>query len=427
MFANRPIPAGLGEESPAYPGWRVAFASAAGVFVSFASLLVYTFGIVLKPLAHEFSWSRQAVSLAFGFAAMSVAATSPLLGVLLDRYGPKRVILPCLTIFGCAFASLSLLTPHIWHLYAIFIVLGAVGNGTAYMAYSRALSTWFDKRRGLALAILMSGGAIGAIVLPPVAQALIHALGWRSALALLGGFVLVLGLPVVSLFVKENPGCRRKGTAELEGASVARGVRSRAFWILMAVLFLASISQNAAVTHLPALLSDKGVSAGGAAIAISAMGGAILVGRLVAGWLLDRFFAPRVAFGLLTLGAIGVFLLSEAHSLATGVTAACLIGVGMGGEADVTPYLLSRYFGLKAFATLYGFTWTAYAFAGAIGPVLMGNAFDSTGAYGPFLMRLSALTMGAAGLMFLLPSYDTGSTAQTKALLQAEPAASSSD
>lgn len=417
----------LGEDSPGYPGWRVTFASATGVFVSFASLLVYTFGVFLKPLAAEFSWSRQAVSLAFGFAAMSVAATSPVLGVLLDRFGPRRVILPCLTIFGCAFASLSLLTPRIWHLYAVFIVLGAVGNGTAQMAYSRAVSTWFDRRRGLALAILMSGGAVGAMVLPPVAQFLIHALGWRQAMAVLGGLVLVLGLPMAGFAVKEKPGSRRADAPEVAGASVLQSLRSRAFWIIVAVLFLTSISQNAAVTHLSALLTDRGVDARGAAIALSAMGAAILLGRLVTGWLLDRFFAPRVAVCLLTLAALGVFLLSNAHSLATGIVAVALIGAGMGGEGDVTPYLLSRYFGLKSFATLYGLTWTAYAFAGAIGPVLMGNAFDSTGSYQVFLVGLSALTMVAAALMFLLPAYGAGSQPQWAMIAPAQAVAAASE
>src|SRR5688572_33406538 len=99
-----------------YEGWRVAGASAAGVFVSFASLLVYTFGIFLKPLAEEFSWSREAVSAAFGIAAMTVAVCSPPLGYLLDRIPPARVIAPCVAVFGIAFASLSVLTPHLWHL-----------------------------------------------------------------------------------------------------------------------------------------------------------------------------------------------------------------------------------------------------------------------------------------------------------------------
>jgi MFS family permease len=123
-----------GEDVLGYEGWRVAGASAVGVFVSFASLLVYTFGILLKPLTDEFGWSREEVSAAFGIAAMTVAVCSPPLGYLLDRYSPRRIIVPCLIVFGCAFASLSLLTPRLWHLYAVFFVLGVVGNGTAQMA-----------------------------------------------------------------------------------------------------------------------------------------------------------------------------------------------------------------------------------------------------------------------------------------------------
>ena len=190
------LAAAAGEDSVQYPGWRVAIAASGCVFVSFASLLVYTFGVFLKPVAAEFSWSREAASAAFGIAALAVAACSPLLGLLLDRYPARRIILPSMAVFGCAFASLSLLTPHLWHLYAVFLVLGMVGNGTAHLAYSRALATWFHERRGMAFAALMTGGAIGAMVLPPAAEALIGAAGWRYAFAALGLMVLAVGLPL---------------------------------------------------------------------------------------------------------------------------------------------------------------------------------------------------------------------------------------
>lgn len=395
----------LDEGAWSYPGRRVALAAGFGVFVSFASLLVYTFGIFLKPVAQQFGWSRQEVSLAFGIAAMGIAVCSPLIGHLLDRFGVRLVILPCLLVFGGAFASLAWLTPHLWHLYALFAALGIVGNGTAQLAYSRAVSSWYVRRRGMALAVLMAGGAIGAIVLPPTAQFLIDALGWRGAAAALGGMVLVLGLPVVACFVHERPAAPGRHRHETAGAPVKAGLRSRAFWILIVVLFFASVSQNGALTHLSALLTDRGIPAGGAAVALSAMGAASLVGRLVTGWLLDRFFAPRVAFLLLAGAALGVFILSQAHSLAMGVWAAVLIGVGMGAEADVTPYLLSRYFGLRSFSTLYGLTWTAYALAGAIGPVLMGRAFDITRSYQALLAQVSLATLIAAALMLWLPHY----------------------
>jgi len=396
----------LDEHSIRYPGWRVAVASSTGLLVGFASLFIYTFAIFLKPLAAEFGWSREAVSAAFGIAALAVAACSPPLGWLLDRYPARRILLPCLTVFGCAYVSLALLTRHLWHLYIVFLILGIVGNGTAHLAYSRVLATWFRECRGVAFSILLGGSAVGAMVLPPVAEALIRAVGWRASFFILGGAVLAVGLPCAAR-VRERPHASRSAATPANGASVQEGVRSRIFWIIVAELFLISISQNGAITHISALLSDRGISPGKAALAVSAMGGAILAGRLLTGWLLDRYFAPRVAMCLFALSALGTFLLAGASSFPVGIGAAALIGFGMGGEGDVTPYLLSRYFGLKSFSTLYGFTWTAYAIAGAAGPVIMGRAFDATGSYRELLIQLSVVTLAAASLMLLLPRYKT--------------------
>lgn len=217
--------------------------------------------------------------------------------------------------------------------------------------------------------------------------------------------VLAIGVPVAARFIVERP---QRATAEVPvpaaGASVREGLTSRVFWILVVVLFCSSIAQNGALTHLAALLTDRGVGPGGAAVALSAMGAASLVGRLLTGWLLDRFAAPRVSFVLLAVAALGTFLLASAGSLAMGALASALIGFGMGGEADITPYMLSRHFGLRAFSTLYGFTWTAYAAAGALGPVLMGRAFDATGSYEALLVRLAIGTLGVAALMLLVPN-----------------------
>jgi len=309
-----------------------------------------------------------------------------------------------MTVFGCAFASLALLTGHLWHLYAIFLILGIVGNGTAHLAYSRVLTTWFEERRGLAFSILLGGGALGAIVLPPIAQFLIDIYGWRASFAILGGVVLAIGLPCGSR-VRELSHTVHSAAAPASGVSLGEGVRSRIFWIIVVELFLISISQNGAITHLSALLTDRGVAPASAALAVSAMGGAILAGRLITGWLLDRFFAPRVAVCLFALSALGTFMLAGARSLPAGMAASALIGFGMGGEGDVTPYLLSRYFGVRALSTLYGFTWTAYAIAGAVGPIIMGRAFDATGSYSALLVQLGVATLAAASLLLFLPPY----------------------
>ena len=391
------------ERKLAYPGWQVAAASSGAVFFSFASLLVYTFGVFLKPVTQQFHWSREAASMAFGLAALCEAACSPVLGALLDRLPPRRILVPCFLIFGTAFASLALLTDHLWHLYLVFIVLGIVGNGTAHLAYAGALTSWFQKRRASALAQLLAGGALGAMVLPAIAQWLISAAGWRTGFAVLGSSVLLIGLPLATCVVRrdDQPTYQNATTS----SSVAEVLRAWPFWIILVVLFAASLSQNGAITHMAALLTDRGISPALAAIAMSVLGAATLAGRLVTGWLLDRFFAPCVAVGLLSVAAVGTYLLSIAHSPLVGYTAAALIGVWMGGEADVTPYLLSRYFGLNSFSTLYGFSWTVYAIAGAVGPIVMGRAFDMTGSYAVLLSRLAGFTLVTASLMLFLPRY----------------------
>ncbi len=396
------------EGSPGYEGWRVAAASALGMLVSFASVLVYTFGIFLKPLTETFAWNREAVSAAFGIAAMTAAVCAPLTGMLLDRFGPRRIILPAIVVFGTAFASISLLTPHLWHLYALFVIFGLVAMATSQVAYSRAISTWFHARLGTALAFGMCGSALGAMILPPIAQRLIDAVGWRRAAVTIGIAILAIGLPTVFAFVRERPGTRTAdGRGPQTGATVGEGLRDYKFWIIVIVLFSISIAQNGSITHLSALLTDRGLHPERAAIAVSALGGAALFGRLATGWLLDRFFAPWVSFALLALAALGTFLLSSASSLAAGVVAAVLIGFSMGGEADVIPFLVARYFGLRSFSVLYALTWTFYAVAGAIGPVLMGKAFDASGSYATLLVWIAASIFAVAPLMLVLPRYET--------------------
>jgi MFS family permease len=135
------------------------------------------------------------------------------------------------------------------------------------------------------------------------------------------------------------------------------------------------------------------------------LGGSSLIGRIGIGWLLDRFFGARVALVVNLITAAGIFMLARATNFPTGCFAAALIGVGAGGEAAITPYLLTRYFGLRAFSTLYGLTWTFYAAAGAIGPVILGRAFDSTGSYAALLAVLAVGLSMAAAMNLLLPKY----------------------
>ncbi len=394
------------ESKIGYPGWRVAIASCIGVMAGFGSILIYTFGIFLKPLQTEFGWPRETISTAFACASFTLGICSPGLGFLLDRYGPRRVILACVAVFGLAFGSLAFLTPHRAHLFAVFVVIGMVGNGTAQMGYARAVSTWFVRRRGFALALMMAGSGAGAILVPVIAQRLIAGYGWRVAYAVFGLAALAIGLPLAGLFIREKTAVRdSQRLLPRSGSPVREALQRRAFWILAGTLFLAAMSNTGTVTHLAALLTDRGITARGASYAVSAMGAASLLGRLLTGWLLDRFFGARVGMALLALNAAGLVLLATARTEATGIAAAALMGFSSGGESDVTPYLLTRYFGLRSFATLYGFTWTAYAISAAAGSILLGRAFDQTGSYSALLLELSVLMLLASGLMAALPRY----------------------
>ena len=261
---------GPSEFDLSYYGWRVVLAACLGVMAGFGSLFVYTFSVFVKPLAAQFGWSREAISSGFAVAAVTLGFISPLLGRWIDRFGPRRIILICMTVYGFAIASLSLLHSGLWQFYVTCFVLGLVGNGAAHLAYSRSISTWFHRRLGLALAFVMVGAGLGAMILPVVAQSIISRYGWRAAYASLGGLALLLGLPLSWRYIRE------RGAIEPEAVLVAhagmtwqQGLRSFAFWIITAILFVSSISMNGAITHLSALLTDRGLTAGNAALCAS--------------------------------------------------------------------------------------------------------------------------------------------------------------
>jgi MFS family permease len=391
-----------------YYGWRVVLAACFGVMAGFGSLFVYTFTVFVKPLGAAFGWNREAISLGFGIAAITVGLSSPLLGRLIDQFGPRRIILPCMTVFGCGITSLALLRPGIWQFYLICFVIGVVGNGAGHLAFARSVSTWFEHRLGAALALVMVGAGLGAMILPVIAQTIVSRTGFRAAYISLGILSLLLGLPLSWRYIMDRgPAGQKSAPVAHSGVTWQQGIRSFTFWIIVVVLFVSSISMNGAITHLSALLTDRGITPGQAALCASMLGGSSVLGRVGVGWLLDRFFGARVALMVNLITAAGIFLLARANGFAAGAFAAALIGIGAGGEAAITPYLLTRYFGLRGFSTLYGFTWTFYAAAGAVGPVILGRAFDSTGSYASLLTILALALSFAAAMNLLLPQYLT--------------------
>ena len=399
-----PVPDPIVEEgSIRYEGWRVAAAS--GIGVLFASMAAYAFSVLLKPLSEEFAWSRETASTAYSCFTLASALAAPILGPLLDWRGPRRVVLPCMIAIGLGLASLSTMTGSPARLYLQFTILGLAVIGASSLAFSRTVSTWFDLRRGSALAIVIAGGAVGSMVHPPVVDALVRMSGWRTACLVMGAVVLGVGVPLVAMFVRERHARAGATAAAIGGATTSEAVRSRILWTLIVVIGGAAVAFNGVVVHIVSLLTDRGVSSASAAMVLSLMGATGLGGRLITGWLIDRFRATYVSAALLALAAAGIFLLSSTASHTTALVAAAMIGFGMGGELDVTPFLLSRYFGLRSLSTLYGVAWMAMGGGAAIGSWVMGRAFDASGSYDGMLANLAAETLVAALLMLTLPGY----------------------
>jgi predicted MFS family arabinose efflux permease len=401
------------ESSIRYPGWGVTAAAFTGGMVSFAPIVPYTFSLFLNPLHSEFGWKREAIGGTFGLAAITVALVSPGIGVLLDRFAPRRIILPSILIFALALASLSRLGPHIGQFYLTFFVIGLVANGTAQFAYTRTVLTWFHKHRGFALALLLTGSGVGSILYPPLTLWAIQHHGWRSAYLLLGGIAL-LGLPLTALLVRNRPDtvAVREDHSSETGTTVAGALGTAAFWILAGIIMLSAFSENGLVTNLAAILTDHGVIAQSAALALSVRGGAGIVGRLCVGFLIDRFSPQRIQTFILLLSAIGTLILAFANSSLIALLGAALLGIGLGSEADVAPYLLARYFGRRHFSVLYGLTWTTYAIGGATGPMMIGHLYDRAGFYQPrFIVYLACVSFAAAALSLAL-QWDRGRVEQ---------------
>jgi predicted MFS family arabinose efflux permease len=392
------------EASLRYTGWQVATAAFLGVMVSFAPIVPYTFSLFLNPLHAAFGWDRAAISGAFALAAITVAVVSPGIGVLLDRFAPRRIILPSILIFAVALASLSRLGPGIERFYITYFLFGMVANGTAQFAYTRTILTWFRSRRGVALALILTGSGVGSIVIPPLTQWVIDHHGWRDAYLTLG-LVALLGLPLTALLVRNRPVLQQEDESLLSGVTVAAALRTSPFWILAIIIMLSAFSENGLVTNLAAMLTEHGVTVTAAALALSVRGGSGIAGRLFTGFLIDRFPAQRIQTGILIVSAAGTFILAFSGTSATALVGAALLGVGLGSEADVAPYLLARYFGRKHFSVLYGLTWTAYAIGGATGPMVVGHFYDRAGSYQPgCIAGLAIIALLAAAVSLFLRS-----------------------
>ena len=389
--------------------WRVVAGAVAGLTVCNGPVLFFTSGVFLKPIAADMQWQRSTVSFALSLATFLSALATPILGRMMDRWGIRVVSLPGLAVFAASLGMLGLSPGS----PAAFIVLAALAGVAstvqAPLPYAKAISAWFDDRRGLALGIAMAGVGLGAIIVPQIARALIERVGWRGAYIGLGALTLAVAFPAVALTIREPSTHVGRGQARATldrrpGVAAREAARTAQFWVMAWVFPLAGAAINGANAHIVPLLTDRGLTPAAATGIFGVMGLSTLVARPFVGLLLDRIFAPHVAAAFFIAPLAGLPLLASGSGLSPAIGAA-LLGLALGAEIDLIAFLTTRYLGQRAFGEIYGYLFMAFVLGSSVGQFIADLSYDSLGSYTPALTGFAVCLMVAAFLVNCLGPY----------------------
>jgi MFS family permease len=376
-----------------------------GVATCVTATVLYGFGALVIPLQQAFRLARPDLQLSITCLFLGAGVACHLAGVLNQRYGMRGVTTLSLLALSLGYLALTLFDGTLWHLYLGFALLAFAGVGTLQVTWSHLVNEWFERNRGLALAIILSGTGLAASVLAPLLTWAIARWDWRAGFVVMAAPTLLLTLPLTLMWMRSPA---RRATADpastdLLGESWSYAIRGRKFWTLTAALTLAVSAVLGLLTSVIPLLRDKGFDAATASGIFSSFGVSLVVGRIVVGYLLDRLWPAGVSAAALALPAIGCFMLVTINSNVPALVAACaLIGIGTGAEFDISAYLLARYFGMRDFGRLYGLLLGIVIFVSALAPALFGILYRSSGSYDSMLKVAVGCFIVGPGLILTL-------------------------
>ncbi len=396
-------------------GWVTVVICLLGISTGPAAFGLASLFLLGGPLGEEFGWSRTAISTAVSVMMLCTAFSLPFMGRLVDRFGVKKVLVPSIIVFGLCFLAASMISNY-WQFIALYVAMGTIAVGTNSVPYMRVLTAWFDRRRGLAIGIAGSGTGLGFGYVPLVTELLVSHFGWRGGYFGLGLIMLLFTLPMVVFLLHEKPqslGLHPDGLssdepaahAEATGDSLSTAMQRRDFWSLIVIFSGLAFVLYGLIPHMVPMLQDRGVPVGQASLLASAFGWAAFGGRLLIGFLVDRYDARRIAFVFFSLSAIGLSLLSAPMPIWAFTVAAILLGLSLGAEVDMLAYLTSRYFGLANFAQIFGGMFSAVMVAMSLSPLAFGAVYDFTGSYKSILGLGVPLCLLAIVLVLLLRPY----------------------
>lgn len=396
----------MGATKNAAAEWRsfgfLPFAAALGYATSV--LHVYSLGPFIGALQQEFGWSRAQVSAGLTVAALVSAAGCIPVGMLVDRIGPRRIGLVGVLAMCGAFALASTATGQMANWLALWAVIAVGTFCVQATVWTSAVASRFEKSRGFAFAITLSGASLSATLFPIFATWLIGSYGWRTAYVAMGGIWAALVFPILFIFFRgaQDEGRKQRATRPeasivLTGMSFSEGLRSPTLYKLLMAAGLFAFTAIGVVVHFVPILTDSGATPLSAAGIASLVGIFSIIGRLGTGVLLDKFpghVVGAVAF-LIPILACVLLLIDGANPVSQAVAAA-IFGLTVGSEVDVIAYLAAKHFGLKNFGALYGVLQMALASGTAFGPLAAGAVFDRYQSYAPFLMLTTVLMAASA-------------------------------
>lgn len=372
-------------------------------------------GIFLKPMADTFNWSRADVSLLSTLAMVGVAVCSPFIGGLADRRGWNQVIAVSIVLFFVGLLAIALAPASLAYIIAAGLFVGVGGAATTAVGYNSVIAHVFERRLGLALGLAMTGSGIGSMIVPMLSGKLLTLMTWREACALVAVGALLTGFLAHQLIFRiathqqpgASPGRQIQQVAAVDaiekgGAGLADAVKSYRFWLIGMTGTMISIMSVGAFVHMASHFSDRGFDPAVAARFVGLYGLGLSLGRIAVGFILDRMFAPGVAFAVFLLGGAGFLLLSLSAIQPLWVLslAAIMIGIAGGAEGDLIPFFVRKYFGLNAFGAIYGAMFACFTTGSALGPFLYGLSFDLMDSYVP-VFKISAILSCICALAIL--------------------------
>lgn len=389
--------------------WRLVLAATLGMAMGMPTIPFYTIGVFAPIFAAEFGWPFSTIFAGLALMTVAMLLGGPFVGAVIDRNGPKTVALVSLPCLGVAYMTLAAADGSLALYFGSWALISFLGLGATSAAFTKVINGAFERRRGLALGIVLSGTGLLAFVVKPFAQALIDLAGWRVAIVAVGALPILVAAPVVlwGLADRAAPpaaGCEAR-RAEATGLSVRAALRSRPFWILATVFVPMSLAVAAPIPHLENILTSLRLPPAEVVQLASTLGIAIVAGRLAGGFALDRFWAPAVGAVILTAAAAAWFVLTlEPVGFPLALAAILLLGFAAGVELDLMAYLVARYLGVRRYATTYALLYGVFAVGAGFGPSVFGHVFDLTGSYSGILdLSVVLLVAGAATILFLGP------------------------